>query len=390
MSILAQHGHGKSAMIQRGLAGGAIDGVIMSPRNEPREKLASFLTSTRVGHPSAQLLADPQFYVGTVPQAYDMRLGDYRHYVPGLTLSSFRTPEIRQYVTDTLTWQYGLDVSAIISPTVPVDDLQGPWAQVASKLAQETVAQYSDDRPLLISLVIGESALRQSGLVDAWLDDLAELDVAGFYVIVRRDSQDYRRHFEATALASLLRMSYSLGELLGYKVVVGYVDMATLLLHAAGSQATGAGWYSNLRQFHMARFEKSRGGPPRQRYSSLPLLNSIFVTELGGIHRGPGVANVTSGTPFDARFNGNTDPTQVHWPLSEAAVHHWHVLDEITKIPIGANISDRLDAAQVAVRQAAALYRQMAPFASFTSITGASHLTSWSDGLIQFQTQAGV
>lgn len=66
-------------MIQQGLNGSAIEGVIMSPGNESRAGLASFLSELRVSHPSAQLLADPQFYVGTVPNAHEMRLGDYGH-----------------------------------------------------------------------------------------------------------------------------------------------------------------------------------------------------------------------------------------------------------------------------------------------------------------------
>ena len=390
MSILAQHGYGKSTMIQQGVAGAAIDGVIMSPRNEPRERLATFLARSRANQPSAQLLADPQFYVSTIPNANDLYLPKYPYYTRGLTASSFQVPHISDYVRKTLDWQYGLDVSAIISPTVVVDDLQGAWAPVATSLARETVAQYNDQRPLLISLVVGENALRDGSLVDAWLDGLGELDVAGFYVIVRRDSQDYRQYFEATALASLLRLCYYLGELRGRKIVIGYTDMVTLLLHAAGAASSGAGWFANLRQFHMARFDEGRGGPGRARYSSLPLLNSIFLAELDAIHRRGGVGNVLSGTPLDGRFSGNALPSAVSWLRREAALHHWHVLTEITKIPAGVGISTRLDAAQVAVQQATALYQQIAPLTSFTSTTDSSHLDSWSDGLSQFRNQAGV
>ena len=390
MSILAQHGHAKSTMIQQGLSGGAIEGVIMSPRNESRAALASFLSELRISHPSAQLLADPQFYVGTVPQAHKMRLGDYQHYAPGLTNSSFMPPEIRQYVAATLAWQYGLDVSAIISPTVVVDDLQGPWATVATRLARETIAQYNDNRPLLISLVVRESALRQTNHLDRWIDGLAELDVAGFYLVVDRDSEDYQQHFEATALASLLRTCHSLAVLRDYRVVVGYADMVTLLLHAVGVTATGAGWYSNLKQFHMARFQKRRGGPAKPRYSSLPLLNSIFLTELDGIYNGVGIGNALSGTPLDGRFNGSNIPSRVLWPTREAALHHWHVLTQITRIPTGAGTTARLDAAQVAVQHADALYQKLGSSSSFTPRTNASHLDSWSDGLNRFRTQAGV
>ena len=390
MSILAQHGYGKSSMIQQGITGGAIGGVIMSPRNEPRGSLASFLTSIRLSHPIADLLADPQFYVGTLSQAHEMNLREYPHYVPGLTLTSFGAQEVRRYVDAALEWQSGLDVSAVISPTVVVDDLQGPWALIATKLAQETITRYGGNRPLLITLAVSEGALRQRNSVEVWLRGLAELDVPGFYVIVNRDSQDYRQHFDATALASLLQACYFLAWKRKYRVVVGYIDMVTLLLHATGVTATGAGWFSNLRQFHMTRFEKTRGGRAPKRYSSLPLLNSIFVTELGGIYRGAGVGNVLSGTPLDGRFMGSTDPTQVNWSRSEAAVHHWHVLDEITKIPIGAGISNRLDVALGAIQRATALYRQMTPYAGFTPKTDASHLLRWSDGLSQFRSRMGV
>lgn len=376
-------------MIQDGLSGGAIEGVIMSPRNEPRTRLASFLSDLRRTHPSAERLADPQFYAGTVPQAHHMYLTDYPHYVGQLTTASFQAHQIRQYVTDTLDWQYELNVSAIISPTVVVDDLHGRWARIATELALETVAQYNDPRPLLISLVVGEAALQQGNALDRWIQEVADLN-AGFYLIANRRSRDYQQDFEPDALASLLRTCYYLAELRQRTVVTGYADMVTLLLHAVGVIATGAGWYTNLKQFYLARFERSQGGPPHPRYSSLPLLNSIFFAELDSIHRGAAVANVLSGTPLDGRFNGNTIPSLVPWSRSEAALHHWHVLTAITRIPTGIGISARLDAAQAAVAQASTLYRQMARLTSFDHKTNATHLHSWSTGLNRFRSQFGV
>ena len=45
MTVLAQHGWGKSNKIERGIADGSIHGVIMSPRDESPAKLASFLSA---------------------------------------------------------------------------------------------------------------------------------------------------------------------------------------------------------------------------------------------------------------------------------------------------------------------------------------------------------
>ena len=307
-----------------------------------------------------------------------------------MDLNSFGAPEIHQYVADALDWQNRLDVTAVLSPTVVVDDLQGPWASIASSLARASIAQHKGERPLLISLVVGESALRQTNHVSRWIDGLGELEAAGFYLIVRRDSEDYRQHFEATALASLLRVCHSLGSARGYKVVVGYSDMVTLLLHAVGVTSTGAGWYSNLRQFNMTRFEKRRGGRAKSRYSSLPLLNSIFMTELEAVYRGAGVGTVLSRTPWGGRFNSHTAPSQVYWPLRDAALHHWHVLTAISNLPQGASITTRLDAAQAAVQRAVGLYQQLGSPSFFTPSTDASHLNNWSDALARFRAQSGL
>ena len=335
-------------MIPDGLTGGAIEGVIMSPRNEPRARLGPILSGLRLTYPSAELLVDPQFYAGTVTQPHPMYLEGYGHYVKGLTAGSFPAQAVRRYVADTLAWQYQLDVSAIISPTVVVDDLHGPWARIAAQLAAETVAQYNDPRPLLISVVIGEGVLQQGNALDRWIQRLADVG-AGFYLIIHRHSQDYLQDFNPAALASLLRTCYYLTELRKRTVIVGYADMVTLLLHAVGVTATGTGWFTNLKQFNMARFEKRRGGPAHKRYSSLPLLNTIFFSELDGIYRGAAVASVLSGTALDGRFNGNNSPSTVAWSRSDAALHHWHVLTAITKLPTGIGISSRLDAAQAAI-----------------------------------------
>jgi hypothetical protein len=93
---------------------------------------------------------------------------------------------------------------------------------------------------------------------------------------------------------------------------------------------------------------------------------------------------------MDGRFNSNTAPSLVQWPRDHAALHHWHVLTAITRIPTGIGITARLDAAQAAVRQATALYRQLVPLTSFSSKTNASHLHSWSTGLNRFRSQAGI
>ena len=391
MTILAQQGWGKGNKIESGLSNGSIQGVIASPRDETPVNLTSFLSSIQANHPSAERLADPLFHIGTLWPVHALRLKHYPHYRSHLTPISFSSANIQQFVADTLDWQRGLDVSTVVSPTVMVDDLSSRWAQIAMMLAQETVNQHDKVKPLLISLVVGEDALRQRLQVDAWLDDLTLLDVDGFYLVVRRASETYRQHYDQDVLASLLRVCYSLAELNDYRILAGYTDMVTLLLHAVGVSGTGAGWYANLKQFTLRRFQPPTGGRrARTRYSSRPLLNSIYITELDSIFNGGRVSAVLTGTPFDTRFNGTTNPENVAWPDDEAALHHWHVLDGISQSLTGTTVGDRLDSAHNLILLARATYAQMGTLVPFTTETGSTHLDQWLDALNHFRTDAGV
>ena len=388
MTILVQHGWGKSDKIERGIASGAIEGVILSPRDESPTRLDSFLSALPN---SIERLVDPQLYAGTIWPVRDGNLEDYGHYRRHLTPTSFSPAAIRDFVDDALTWQTGLDVSAIVSPTVLVDDLGSQWAQIAMMLAQETVVQHDGSKPLLISLVIGEDALRQRTPVDDWLDALTQLDVEGFYLVVRRTSDSYRQHYDPEVLASLMRVCYSLGNLNQYRVFVGYTDIATLLLHAVGVAGTAAGWYANLRQFSLRRFEPVTGGRrPRTRYSSRPLLNCIYMTELDGIYNGGHLARVLSGTPLDSRFNTTTNPENVAWPDDDATLHHWQVLADISRSVVGASVANRLDLARNNIVQAHATYTLAGTLVPFSTETGPTHLDQWLDALSRFRSDVGV
>ena len=146
--LLAQHGWGKSDKIDQGINEGSIGGLILSPRDESPVNLAAYLTHIRAEYPDSERLVDPQFYVGTIWPVRDGRLEEYAHYRRHLDPTSFSPTEISNMVGATLNWQSGLETSAVLSPTVIVDDLRSRWAQIAFMLAQETVNQYGGEKTL--------------------------------------------------------------------------------------------------------------------------------------------------------------------------------------------------------------------------------------------------
>lgn len=388
MSLFAQHGWGKKTKIQEGIRSGLIQGVVMSPRDESPSNLKSFLRDIRMDFPDVMRLVDPQLYAATIWPANAGKLPLYDHFEQRLTPASFSVARIRELVQQTLCWQRELDVSAVVSPTVMVDDLSSQWAQISMMLAQETASEQDGNQPLLISLVIGEDSLRQQRQVDLWLNDLTELDVQGFYLVVKRTSESYRQHFEPEVLSQLLRVCYSLAELNEYRVVVGYADFVTLLLHVVGVEGTGAGWSGTLKQFNLRRFQPATGGSrARPRYSSFPMLNSIYMSELDAIHNAGLLEAVLSGTPFDERFRQSLNPENVPWQPDDAALHHWSVLADYSKSQVGLGVKERLDYAQRLIANAAALYTHIEKLVPFSSETGSSHLDQWLEALKRFKSE---
>lgn len=387
MTILAQHGWGKTTKIETGLNNGSLGGVIMSPCNETPANLETFLSNL----PStSERLVDPQLYIGTLSDRRNNQFRNYPHSCRNLTPAAFNAAETQRLVSATLNWQYGLNVTAVLSPTVIIDDLAGQWALTSSMLAQETVARHNQEKPLLISIVVEEAALRQRRLVNQWLDELTELDVDGFYLVVKRSSDSYSQRYDREALTSLLYLCYSLAELNQYMVYLGYTDMATPLMHAVGVTATASGWYGALRQFTLRRFLPSTPSRrARPRYSSLPLYNSIFMTELDGVYDGGLIVDVLSGTPFDDRFRGNTNPENVVWPDEDSWLHHC-VLDAIYRSAVGNSVSDRLNAVRTGILQAQLLYARLATLVPFAPETGPNHLDDWLEALNRFRAETAV
>ncbi|MEJ0072136.1 MAG: hypothetical protein WDO24_29310 [Pseudomonadota bacterium] len=68
-------------------------------------------------------------------------------------------------MTEVADFQSGLRVSHICSPTVSIDAFNDRWNSVALNIAAESInvhQRIGDRRPLLISLVVHEQALRSA------------------------------------------------------------------------------------------------------------------------------------------------------------------------------------------------------------------------------------
>ena len=121
MTLLAQHGWGKSDKITAALNDESISGLIVSPRDETPGNAKSLIESIASDHPSSTRLFDPLFHAGMITSANDGKLSEYDYYKANLTRRDFiGTAKYAGYAGDTLGFQYDLRVSSIVSPTIEV------------------------------------------------------------------------------------------------------------------------------------------------------------------------------------------------------------------------------------------------------------------------------
>jgi hypothetical protein len=398
MSILAQCGYGRGDKIEQGLDEGVIQGVIMSPRDERRDRLEQAINQWAKAYPKAVILFDPQFYAATLNAPRDGHLSEYDYYNNnnGLTRTHFSSSKIQRIIKECLDYQFSTfedNLKYLVSPTILFDGFNDSWSQVAINFAVEAEDYHARmlqaAQPLLISIVVSETAFQSMDALEEFLDAITEIEAEGFYVIVRRNANFLQNAMEASSLSRFLYFCYVLSEINNYKVIVGYSDWQSFLISAAGADHMACGWYQNLRQFTLARFQPPKGGRrPLKRYSSSPLLSCpLIVPELENIHQARLLHHVLSGSPHDRILANGPANGQANWSDEISCLSHWFSLNDMSqRMARQPNTRARIQEADQIIQRAQALYRQLeANDVIFDPQTGPDHLAEWHDALQQFR-----
>lgn len=400
MSILAQSGWGRSTKIENGLDSKVIDGVILSPKDERKERIEESIKTMHQKYPNATLLFDPQFYAATLSTPRVGYLEEYDYYKnnAGLRRTHFASSDIHRYVKQCLDYQHDTlsnNLSYLISPTILFDDFRDNWSQISINLAVESAVYHSNlksSTPLLISIAISENALNSLEAVDDFLDAITELNVDGFYIIVRRNSNMLQHTMDN--FANFIYFCYVLAKINLYKIIVGYSDLTSFILHSVGVKSTACGWFQNLRQFSMSRFLPSTGGQrPRKRYSSKPLLSVPLINpELEDIFLAGLLDQILSGTDNDDIISSGPASAYDDWTDEMFCLNHWGSLTSLSnRISISDSIYQKLNEVQQMIQDAMNLYNQL----NYSGInldptTGPNHLNNWLETIQRFRTNVNV
>lgn len=391
MTLLAQLGWGKGDKITTGLQDKSIGGLIVSPRDENPHNAHLLISSLKRDHPNSIRLFDPLFHAGQIIQAKDRYLRKYGYYRPSLAHDDFT--QTGQYAIDakrTVEFQYQLDVTAIVSPTIELTRFGDRSERIALQLADASAAFHSgttDRRPLILSFVINEEALSDRNSVDVFLDRVTLMQCAGIYLVVNRQGS---KPMDANKLVSLMYITYVLGAVNGFSVYLGYTDLIGIPLCAAGAEATASGWFANLRRFTFDRFRPSTGGRhPRPRYLSSPALGSILVSELDQIYSSHQIAGFISSTRYDHDFR-QSPPFSVHWPDRVSALHHWEALSSRMRALRGLTVTSALNKVMDWIDRAVVIRDRAEAKGVVFESRSAEHLHNWRIAIREFEKISGV
>ncbi|MBJ7470349.1 MAG: hypothetical protein JHD16_03570 [Solirubrobacteraceae bacterium] len=317
-----QHGYGKGTKISDIRDSALAAGVVLSPGDEGRRSLSE--TRSVLGRLDA--LLDPQTFVYSIPG------GTARcHEDNGLAFSdlhwSASPAEVVNVAEKVVATNRELDIPRVVAPTCLQRDFRDVWTPLSLQLARATLA--AADRPVLASLVIDEGALSNWHDATDWLDVATTLDVAGFYIVVNRGSSSYQAPWDPARLVTLLRLIYSLTELNGYEVILGYSDFEGLLGAAFGASGHGTGWYYSLRRFSETKWQPSTGGRAASpRVTSGPLMAALRADgEADLIVRTPLAASVFPSQPVRTRLAEN--PTG--WSLPDSWDQHMREMGSLSR-----------------------------------------------------------
>lgn len=382
MTLLIQHGFGKSDKLSFLSTKPGVSGVILSAGDE----YSAALNATRANCGSTGLLTllDPQSYIYSLAPQGLARF----HASNGVEFRSMHWSENAKAVSAQVAAvkraneAIGID-GLMIAPSCLQSSFADVWTPLSLQFARTAADDWGPHRTIA-TVAIDERALDDWSLVADWLDVATSVDVSGFYFVVARQRVYPPAPWQPTRLANLLRVFYTLSQLNGYTVTWGYSDIDGLLGLAAGAESISSGWHYTLRTFSPSKWQPTSGGgrPPAARIYLDSLWNAVRAAdEARDIYSSSARADIFSADLL-RRFS---DRSFDSWTRVESQLQHLELLGSRSERLVSlADITDRVDEIQVSMSRARSLLSNLSNEGLALSAVYHSRLNSYAEALTLF------
>jgi len=279
-----------------------------------------------------EILIDTQLHALFLPEAKLGSIPQYKYYVPRQLSEGdlANITKMRRLAIKAMEQQESLGATSLLIPTVTVESFQSFQFPLVLALANATVESYrkKTSLPLLQTLVINESAFANEAGLDAALNLLSTLPVAGFYFVLNRSTREYPALLTANTLRNVMKFIYVLTVLNEFKLVCGYADVPGLAYIASGAHAIATGWHNSCRQHSNYKYRQSKGRQAKRRVTCQDILSPILIDDLQIAFDRKCIDLLIDDSPYLSPLRTGK-PVESAWTKEDGTLQHWSVLSQV-------------------------------------------------------------
>lgn len=301
--LLVQHGPAKGQKIDNALKKGSVDGVIFSPRDERIDSIFEYIRESKSLNKD-NVFIDSQFYYSTYNKNLAKNLENTLNFPMEVSRRDFRVDKerINKYFSEYNKYLINKTNNMLV-PGLSVDSID--WKFDYSIDAYREFKKQKQFDTYYLTLVISSKLFHSKNDVDEILfdinDETKDLENNGIYLIINYDETNDSNYenIDSETLSNILYFVYLL-KIKGFKIIIGYCFINSILFSAINCDYVASGWFNNLRKFTNLKFETvDIFGRRKKKYFSIPLLSNINLEIINELSKYFDVSKLKSNTLYD-------------------------------------------------------------------------------------------
>ena len=348
-NLLIQHGPAKGQKIDKAFEKNIVEGTVFAPREETMESIKQYCNNS-VYLNKDNTFIDPQFYYSTFNIELLKLLKEQFEYPTKVTRKDWRKRNDRLFkYFDNYSSKVEEVSNNIITPGFCIDSIDF-YNYFKEKYKFEHY---------YMSLMIASEIFHSKNDVEDILEDIKDNvdEKDGIYLIIKYPSTQIKNYesMDPETLSNILYFVYSL-KMSGFKVIIGYTFLNSILFSMIDCDAISTGWFNNLRKFEQSKFESVDSfGIRKKRYVSVPTLTNMTL-ELINECKEMDIAKLYSNTRWDSMAIEDQDNVS----FVDLEQQYWEALHNIiAKINQKGTILDKVRYMRQCIEKSRSIYDEI-------------------------------
>lgn len=356
-NLLIQHGPAKGQKIDKAFEKNIVEGTVFAPREETMESIKQYCNNS-VYLNKDNTFIDPQFYYSTFNIELLKLLKEQFEYPTKVTRKDWRKRNDRLFkYFDNYSSKAEEVSNNIITPGFCIDSID--WKFDYSIDFYNYFKEKYKFEHYYMSLMIASEIFHSKNDVEDILEDIKDNvdEKDGIYLIIKYPSTQIKNYesMDPETLSNILYFVYSL-KMSGFKVIIGYTFLNSILFSMIDCDAISTGWFNNLRKFEQSKFESVDSfGIRKKRYVSVPTLTNMTL-ELINECKEMDIAKLYSNTRWDSMAIEDQDNVS----FVDLEQQYWEALHNIiAKINQKGTILDKVRYMRQCIEKSRSIYDEI-------------------------------